>query len=93
MSLFQIIISILSVLIAAAGTFIAQWLQKREARRKDKMEIFKMLMMNRHCLSADCVRALNIIDVVFADDASVCAAWKAFLEKSCVENPSEAQRR
>ena len=58
---------------------------------KDKMDIFKTLMMNRLGWSVESVRALNIIDIVFADDESVRKAWNEYYQKLCVEQPTETQ--
>lgn len=76
MSTFEIIMAIINVaaliIVPIAAVFIGQKLQDRNQKRKDKMEIFRVLMMNRGIgWTADTVRALNIIDVVFSDDDSV----------------------
>lgn len=68
MSTFEIIMAIINVaaliIVPIAAVFIGQKLQDRNQKRKDKMEIFRVLMMNRGIgWTADTVRALNIIDV------------------------------
>lgn len=81
MSTFEIIMAIINVaaliIVPIAAVFIGQKLQDRNQKRKDKMEIFRVLMMNRGIgWTADTVRALNIIDVVFSDNDSVRARWR-----------------
>lgn len=72
------------------SVIIGQKLQDRAKRRQDKMEIFKALMSSRvYGLTNASVYALNIIDVVFADDKQVRAQWKAYYDKLCVGNPTE----
>ena len=82
--------SLLAIIVAPiAAVLIGQWLQNRANKRKDKLEIFKSLMIARNGWSPESVRALNIIDIVFADDKTVRARWKEYFDKVCVENPSE----
>lgn len=72
------------------SVIIGQKLQDRAKRRQDKMEIFKALMSSRvYGWTNASVYALNIIDVVFADDKQVRAQWKAYYDKLCVGNPTE----
>lgn len=51
MSTFEIIMAIINVaaliIVPIAAVFIGQKLQDRNQKRKDKMEIFRVLMMNR----------------------------------------------
>lgn len=35
------------------------------------------------------VEALNIIDVVFADDVAVINQWRLYYDKLCIEKPSD----
>lgn len=72
------------------AVFIGQKLQDRAKNRQDKMEIFKTLMTNRIYIWASAsVYALNIIDVVFADDKKVRAQWKTYYDRLCVGKPTE----
>lgn len=65
------------IIIPIAAVLIAQWLQNRAEKRKDKMQIFKALMTSRiYGWTPESVNALNIIDIVFANDKGVRAAWK-----------------
>lgn len=51
MTIFEIIMTILNLiavlLIPVVAVFVGQYLQERAQRRKDKMDIFKTLMINR----------------------------------------------
>lgn len=51
----------------------------------------KTLMSNRMVWSVESVRAMNIIDIVFADDESVRKAWNEYYQRLCVEQPTETQ--
>lgn len=69
------------VVIPIAAVLIGQHLQNRAEIRKDKMHIFKVLMTSRiYGWTVDSVHALNLIDVVFAKDKAVRAAWKELYE-------------
>ena len=84
------ILSLIAIIIAPiAAVLIGQWLQNRAEKRKDKLDIFKSLMISRTGWSPESVRALNIIDIVYADDEKVRQRWKEYYDKLCVENPSE----
>ena len=98
MSTFEITMAIINVaaliIVPIAAVFIGQKLQDRNQKRKDKMEIFRVLMMNRGIgWTADTVRALNIIDVVFSDDDSVRARWRENYNKLCIQTPNVMQRK
>ena len=63
------IVSIVAVIVAPiVSVWIAQHLHERSDKRKDKIELFKTLMMSRNGWTVDSVRALNILDIVFSDD-------------------------
>ena len=86
------ILNLIAIIVApVAAVLIGQWLQNRANKRKDKLEIFKTLMIARNGWSPESVRALNIIDIVFADDSTVRARWKEYYDRLCVENPSETE--
>ena len=58
------------------------------------MNIFKTLMTARiYGWTVASVQALNIIDIVFADDKSVRDAWKDLYEKYSIQNPNEVQKK
>lgn len=78
------------IIIPIAAVLIAQWLQNRAEKRKDKMQIFKALMTSRiYDWTPESVNALNVIDIVFANDKSVRAAWKDLNDKYNVSDPDE----
>ncbi len=78
------------ITIPIISVLIGQWLQIRSEKRKDKMQIFKVLMTSRiYGWTTDSVHALNIIDIVFADDRRVREAWKDLFDKYCVSNPDQ----
>ncbi len=80
------------VVIPIAAVLIGQHLQNRAEIRKDKMQIFKILMTSRiYGWTQESVNCLNIINIVFADDKTVCKAWKNLYDKYCVGTPDEAQ--
>lgn len=85
------VINILAIIIAPiASVLIGQELQDRAKRRQDKMDIFKTLMTSRvYGWTTASVYALNIIDIIFADDKRVRSQWKIYYDRLCVNNPSE----
>lgn len=90
---FQTVMTIVNVLAVALSPVIAvligQLLQCRAEKRKDKMDIFKTLMVNRHAVwSVDSVRALNSIDIIFSDDKEVRSRWKEYYDKLCIQQPN-----
>lgn len=97
MTCFQIVMTILNIVAVIMAPIIAvqvgQYLQDRAQARKDKMDIFKALMANRVGWSTASVYAMNVIDIVFADDVSVRACWKTYYEKLCIQNPDEMQQQ
>lgn len=54
--------------------------QKNEENRRLKLWVFTTLLQHRGSItSPESVSALNLIDVVFIDDAEVRQSWKSFL--------------
>ena len=85
-------LNLVAIIIAPiAAVLIGQRLQNRAEKRKDKLEIFKTLMIARNNWSLESYKALNIIDIAFADDETVRARWKEYYDKLCIENPSEPE--
>ena len=86
------IINIITVIIApVVAVWVGQKLQDRHERRKDKIELFKTLMISRNGWTIESVRALNVLDVVFSDDEKVRNAWEKYYDKLCVENPTDTE--
>lgn len=80
------------IIIPILAVIIAQYLQNRSEKRKDKMQIFKVLMTSKiYGWTPESVHCLNLIDVVFSDDKEVRKAWKDLYDKYCVENPTETE--
>lgn len=69
MTPFEIVTAILNllalILIPIIAVIIGQHLQNVSAKRKDKMDVFKTMMMNRIGWSVEGTRAMNIIDIFF----------------------------
>lgn len=82
------------IIIPIAAVLIAQWLQNRAEKRKDKMQIFKALMTSRAVgWTNESVNALNVLDIVFANDKSVRAAWKELSDKYNILKPDEQEQK
>lgn len=95
MTPFEIVTAILNllalILIPIIAVIIGQHLQNVSAKRKDKMDVFKTMMMNRIGWSVESTRAMNIIDIVFSDDKNVRQAWSEYYHAFCVKDPDEIQ--
>lgn len=86
----EIINIIALIIIPVLAVVIGQKLQVRSQKRNDKMQIFKILMTSRiFGWTNESVQAMNLIDVVFADDKAVRKQWKICFDKMCVENPTD----
>ena len=96
MTCFQLIITIVNIVAVIAAPIIAvviaQMLQDRSEKRKDKMRIFQTLMTSRiYGWTQESVHALNSIDIIFCDDLNVRNAWKDLNDKYHVSNPDQSQ--
>lgn len=86
----EIINIIALIIIPVLAVVIGQKLQVCSQKRNDKMQIFKTLMTSRiFGWTNESVQAMNLIDVVFADDKVVRKQWKICFDKMCVENPTD----
>ena len=86
----EIINIIALIIIPVIAVAIGQKLQVCSQKRNDKMQIFKTLMTSRiFGWTNESVQAMNLIDVVFADDKAVRKQWKICFDKMCVENPTD----
>ena len=80
------------ILVPILAVVVGQKLQDRAQKRNDKIQIFKILMTSRiFGWTNESVQAMNLIDIVFADDESVRKQWKICFDKMCVENPTETE--
>jgi Family of unknown function (DUF6680) len=76
---------------------ITLWWQQRKEKRDAKIRLFTTLMAFRKAypISYEWARSLNLIDVVFADSATVLDQWHqyyAFLQRQNL-NPNELQEQ
>lgn len=86
------IVNIVAVIAAPiVAVWVGQKLQDRQLKRKDKIELFKTLMISRNGWTVESVRALNVLDVVFSDDEKVRNAWKNYYDKLCVDNTNDSE--
>lgn len=71
-------INIIAIILSPIfAVLITMWLTTKNEKRKEKMEVFKQLMISRAVSGTiDYVKTLNSLDVVFADSPRVRAAWK-----------------
>lgn len=91
-SIIEIINIIAIAMSPAIAVFIGRWLENKAEQRKDKMEIFKILMTTRiYGWTYESVKALNIIDIVFANDKDVRQTWKNLYTKYCISKPSDVE--
>ena len=80
------------IFVPILAVVVGQKLQQRAQKRNDKMQIFKTLMTSRiFGWTNESVQAMNLIDIVFADDKAVRKQWKVCFDKMCVENPTETE--
>ena len=60
------------ILVPILAVIVGQKLQDRAQKRNDKMQIFKILMTSRiFGWTNESVQAMNLIDIVFADDETI----------------------
>lgn len=80
------------ILVPILAVIVGQKLQDRAQKRNDKMQIFKILMTSRiFGRTNESVQAMNLIDIVFADDEAVRKQWKVCFDKMCVEKPTDTE--
>lgn len=91
--IFKDIINIVAIVVSPiVAVIVGQYLQKREKQRADKMELFKILMIDRGLAwSIDSVKALNVIEIVFSDDKKVLNQWRNYYKMLCNDSPSEEE--
>jgi hypothetical protein len=82
-SLTNLIVAAVAAIIALLSPRIAWQLTRRsqqeDQRRQTKLNIFGMLMQNRHIpQSREAVSGLNLIDVAFHDDGNVRMLWREY---------------
>lgn len=81
-------INILAVIVSPIiAVLITKYLQNKENKRKDKIEIFKILMTGRiYGWDIASIHALNIIEIVFSEDKNVISQWKNYYSATCTDD-------
>ena len=71
-----------------AGVMFTLWFQRRKETQDAKHRLFSTLMAHRRTRppTYDWVTALNLIDVVFANDRTVVGLWHSYYDLLC-QNP------
>ncbi|MBQ9348087.1 MAG: hypothetical protein IJT94_12255 [Oscillibacter sp.] len=96
MIIFQIVTTIANLLLIAVipliSVHIGQALQEHSENRKSKMDVFTTLMTYRSGWSMENTKAMNVINVVFADDKKVRQKWNIYYKLLCIPKPDEKQR-
>jgi hypothetical protein len=74
-----------TILAAVGASLLTLWWQARKEKRDAKVRVFTTLMMHRKANppTFDWVNALNLIDIVFADDEDVLDQWHALYAILC----------
>lgn len=87
------VLNLIAIIITPiVAVLVGQHLQNVSEKRKDKLYVFKVLMTARiYGWTQESVHAMNLIDVVFADDADVRTAWKSLFEHYQNDNPTNEQ--
>lgn len=84
-------ISILAVLTSPLiAVCVTIWVEKRGQKRKDKMDLFKVMMTQRGTTTTELwVNALNSMPIVFSEDKEVLSALNVFLDTTKVNKPED----
>lgn len=76
------------------AVLVGAWLENRKEKRTAKRWLLYALVSNRHArLDNDVIKAMNSIDVVFADDKEVRARWKEYLKLTEADLSAELNLR
>jgi len=87
------VITVIAILISpAVAVLVSMFIQDRKEKRQNKLQLLSSLIATRHevMLTAESVRALNLIDVVFHDKTEVRRLWKEYfdmLHNEGLDNP------
>ena len=72
------------------AVLVSMWIEKYKQKRKDKMELFQVLMTQRGITESYAwVNALNSVYVVFSDEQNVLRALDEFLATTNVKKPED----
>ena len=95
MIVFQTITTLTNLLLIALipliSVHLGQKLQERADSRKSKMDVFTTLMTYRSGWSVENTKAMNMINVVFADDKKVRRKWNIYYKLLTIQKPDEKQ--
>ena len=73
---------------------LTRYLDDRRDRRRGRMEVFKTLMRTRRTpVFVEHVGALNLIEIEFANDGKVIAAWRALFTHFGTEHPRRQEEQ
>ena len=76
------------VVVPVVAVLVGQYLQTQSKKRDDRKRIFEEIMASRiFGLSAETVRAYNMIHLVFASERKIREKWSEYYSALCVENP------
>jgi hypothetical protein len=90
---------LLAVLLSPlVAVLVSMWLQDRKEQRERQLSILGTLVATRHepTVSAEVVRSLNLIDLVFHDKRSVRGLWHEYydmLSNEGLNNPNGFEQR
>ncbi|MFH1368858.1 MAG: DUF6680 family protein [Elusimicrobiota bacterium] len=72
--------SFLAILLSPIiAVVVSKWLQDRERKYNDKLNLFRSLVVNRRvALSNDRVSALNIISIIFSNNKNILTLWEHY---------------
>lgn len=88
MQISEILNLVALVVVPVVAVLVGQYLQTRSKKRDDRRRIFEEIMASRiFGLSAETVRAYNMIHLVFSSDKKVREKWSEYYSALCVENP------
>jgi hypothetical protein len=90
------IITFIAIFLGPMAAFLLNsWNERRKDKKQKKIDIFRTLIANRMQKTAPLhISALNMIEIDFADDKNVLAAWKVYFENLSAdfESMSEAAK-
>lgn len=71
-------INVIAIIISPIiAVLITTWINSKNEQRKEKMEVFKQLMVARAIPKTyEYVKVMNSLDVIFADNSKVRKAWR-----------------
>lgn len=87
-----VLVIITSLLSGLIGVIVTLAVQKRTAKRAEKMWLFKTLMSLRFIgVSYEKTKALNLIEVVFYNASDVITAWRNLYDSYAKQEPNYSE--